>query len=159
MEDGNDRNRIVLVDGGAIAGYRRATPSLAQLHQALVHLYAQHGGARVAVVADPSLKHRLPAGEQADFEADIALGVIVCAPAGTIGGAEGFFIAIAERAERDGADVVMVTDRALPFGRLAALRREDGRWTFDLDGAPLARKKAAPVRRRRTRSDRTPREG
>jgi hypothetical protein len=151
VEDGDDRNRIVLVDGGAIAGWRRATPSLAQLHQALVHLYAQHSGARVAVVADPSLKHRLPAGEQADFEADVALGIIVCAPAGTIGGADGFFIAIAARAERDGGDVVMVTDRALPFGRLAALRREDGRWTFDLDGTALT-SKATPARRRRTRS-------
>jgi hypothetical protein len=152
VENGDGRNRIVLVDGGAIAGWRRATPSLAQLHQALLHLHAQHSGARVAVVADPSLKHRLSAGEQADFEADVALGVIVCAPAGTIGGADGFFIAIAERAERDGADVVMVTDRALPFGRLAALRREEGRWTFDLEGEAPGRDGAAPSRRRRTRS-------
>jgi hypothetical protein len=152
VDNGDRRNQIVLVDGGAIAGWRRTTPSLAQLHQALVHLHAQHREARVAVVADPSLKHRLPAGEQPDFEADIALGVIVCAPAGTIGGADGFFIAIAERAERDGADVVMVTDRALPFGRLAALRREDGRWSFDLDGAAAGRDSAAPARRRRTRS-------
>lgn len=152
-EPEDEPRQLVLVDAGAVAGWRRSTPSLAQLHQALLHLQAQHRTARVAVVADPALKHQLPVEEQSDFEADIALGVVVCAPAGTIGGAEGFFAAVAERAERDGTEVVAVTDRALGFGRLAKLRRDDRRWTFDLAGAVAAPPGAtsAPTQRRRRR--------
>ena len=129
---------VLLVDAGAVAGWRRPKPSLAQLHQALLHLHAQHPRMAVAVVGDPALKHQLPAGEQPDFDADVALGLIVCAPAGTISGAEGFFAAVAERAERDGADVLVVTDRALPFGKLVRLQRDGGRWGFDLAGASAA---------------------
>lgn len=147
----DDLTKVVLVDAGALAGWRRSTPSLAQLHQALLHLQAQHRAARVAVVADPSLKHQLPTAEQSDFDADIALGVVVCAPAGTIGGAEGFFTAVAERAERDGAEVILVTDRALPIGKLASLRRDEQRWTFDLAGATASTASAAPPARRRRR--------
>jgi hypothetical protein len=156
---------VLLVDAGAVAGWRRATPSLGQLHQALLHLAAQHPDLAVAVVGDPSLKHQLPAMEQPDFDADVSLGIIVCAPAGTVAGTEGFFAAVAERAERDGADVLVVTDRALPFGRLVRLQRDGGRWGFDLVGASIASGGAAAaiaaprkaVRRRRTGAP--PREG
>ncbi len=145
---------VLLVDADAVAGWRRPKPSLAQLHQALLHLHVQHPEVPVAVVGDPALKHRLPAPEQPDFDADVALGLIVCAPAGTITGAEGFFAAVAERAERDGAEVLVVTDRALPFGKLVRLQRDGGRWGFDLTAAVAAPASAAarPRPRRRRRS-------
>jgi hypothetical protein len=132
--------RVVLVDAGTLAGWRRSAPSLAQLHQALLHLGAQHREERIAVLADPALKHQLPTAEQDDFDADIASGVLVCAPAGAVAGVQGFVAAVVAKAERAGNDVVLVTDRSYPFGRLASLRRDGARWIFDLDGA------AAPAR-------------
>jgi hypothetical protein len=153
---------LLLVDAGAVAGWRRATPSLGQLHQALLHLRAQHPALEVAVVGDPALKHQLPPVEQPDFDADVSLGIIVCAPAGTVGGTEGFFATIAERAERNGATVLTVTDRALPFGRLVRLQRDGGRWGFDLvdTAAPTAAGAIAPPRKatRRRRSPTPPRD-
>jgi hypothetical protein len=149
---------LLLVDAGAVAGWRRATPSLGQLHQALLHLRAQHPALEVAVVGDPALKHQLAPIAQPDFDADVSLGIIVCAPAGTVGGTEGFFATIAERAERNGATVLTVTDRALPFGRLVRLQRDGGRWGFDLvdTAAPTAGAIAAPAKARRRRRPATP---
>ncbi len=128
-----EHGRIVLVDAGTLAGWRRSTPSLAQLHQGLLHLYAQHPGERVAVLADPSLKHKLPKVDQDDFDADIATGLIVCAPAGTVDGAKGWFAAVAERAKAAGDDVIVVTDQTHAFGRVVPLRRDGHRWVFQLD--------------------------
>ena len=56
-----------------ISGWRRATPSLDQLHQAVFHLRAVHPDLRVAVVADPALKHSLPPGEQPLTAKDVNL--------------------------------------------------------------------------------------
>ena len=142
--------RVVLVDASTLAGWRRSSPSLGQLHQGVLHLLAQHRDERVAVLADPALKHQLSLGEQEDFDADIASGLIVCAPAGSIKGADGFFEAVAARAERDGKDVVVISDRAYGFGRLVPLRRDGKRWVFDLEGA-TAREGTASRARRSTR--------
>ncbi len=141
--------RVVLVDAGTLAGWRRSAPSLGQLHQALLHLGAQHRAERVAVLADPALKHQLPSAEQDDFDADIASGVLVCAPAGAVEGVQGFVAAVAAKAEKAGNDVVLVTDRSYPFGRLVPLRRDGGRWIFDLDGDANARAVAKTQQRRR----------
>jgi len=124
---------LVLVDAGMVAGYRRAKPALSQLHQALVHLHRQHPGAATAVLADPSLKWDLGAGEQSAFEGDIVAGAIVCAPAGALEGTVGFLTKAAERAKGLGYEVVAVTDRAIPDVDLARLRSEGGRWIWDLD--------------------------
>jgi hypothetical protein len=145
-----EADRVVLVDATTLAGWRRASPSLVQLHQGVLHLLAQHSGERVAVLADPALKHQLAAGEQEDFDADIASGLIVCAPAGSIDGPDAFFRAVAARAARDGKDVVVISDRAYDFGRLVPLRREGRRWIFDLEGAS-AREGATGRARRPTR--------
>lgn len=139
----------MLVDAGTLAGWRRSAPSLAQLHQALLHLGAQHRQERIAVLADPALKHQLPIAEQDDFDADIASGVLVCAPAGAVAGVQGFVAAVVAKAERAGNDVVLVTDRSYPFGRLASLRRDGARWIFDLDTAAPARPVTTGQRRRR----------
>ena len=125
---------LVLVDAGMVAGFRRAKPSLSQLHQALVHLYQQHPDVLVAVMADPSLKWDLDKGDQALFEGDIVAGAVVCAPAGALDGTGGFLAQSAARAVGDGHQVVAVTDRAVPGVALGRLRNDGGRWIWDLDG-------------------------
>lgn len=144
---------LVLVDAGMAAGYRRAKTSLGQLHQAVVHLHAQHPEALVAVLGDPSLKWDLSTAEAALFEGDIVAGAIVCAPAGALDGTAGFLSRAASKAKAKGFDVVAFTDRALPEVALGRLRVDGGRWLWDLDatrtlaadevGPPL------PTRRRR----------
>jgi hypothetical protein len=128
---------LVLVDAGMVAGFRRATPSLAQLHQALVHLHVQHPDALVAVVADPSLKWDLDKADQVQFEGDIVAGAVVCAPAGALDGTVGFLAQSANRARSDGHEVVAVTARAVPGVALGRLRNDSGRWLWDLDGRTL----------------------
>ena len=147
---------LVLVDAGMVAGFRRATLSLAQLHQALVHLYRQHPDVKVAVVADPSVKWDLSGAEQAEFEGDIIAGAVVCAPAGALEGTAGFLERAAARASASGLNVVAFTARALPGVALGRLRNDGGRWVWDLDGThtldsneAAAATSAAPVRRRR----------
>ena len=104
---------LVLVDAGMVAGFRRATLSLSQLHQALVHLHRQHPDALVAVLADPSLKWDLSGAEQTAFEGDIIAQAIVCAPAGALDGTVGFLERAAHAAVAAGHTVVAFTDRAL----------------------------------------------
>jgi hypothetical protein len=148
---------LVLVDAGMVAGYRRATLSLSQLHQGLVHLHRQHPDVLVAVLADPSLKWDLDGSEQAAFEGDIIAQAIVCAPAGALEGTVGFLERAASRASAVGLEVVAFTDRALAGVPLGRLRNDGGRWLWDLDGTrtiegderPAA--PSAPRRRRRSR--------
>jgi hypothetical protein len=149
---------LVLVDAGMAAGYRRSKLSLAQLHQALVHLHRQHPEALVAVLADPSLKWDLDASEQVVFEGDVIAGAVVCAPAGALAGTVGFLTRAAARAAHLGFDVVAFTDRALPDVALGRLRQESGRWLWDLDATHVIDAADAPVpvttanrRRRRSR--------
>lgn len=150
---------LVLVDAGMVAGFRRATLSLAQLHQALVHLYRQHPDVRVAVVADPSLKWDLPSAQQGEFEGDIIAGAIVCAPAGALEGTAGFIERAAAQATAAGLHVVAFTARAIPDVALGRIRNDAGRWVWDLDGtltideqeAKVAGGAAPPRRRRRAR--------
>lgn len=144
----------MLVDAGMVAGFRRSKPSLAQLHQALVHLHRQHPDASTAVLADPSLKWDLGGSEQTAFEGDIVAGAVVCAPAGALDGTVGFLTRAAQRAKKDGYDVVAFTDRAVPDVALGQLRSGEGRWIWDIeatrtiDADDVA---AAPSRRRRRR--------
>ena len=149
---------LVLVDAGMVAGFRRATLSLGQLHQALVHLYRQHPEVSVAVVADPSVKWDLTGAEQVEFEGDIIAGAVVCAPAGALDGTAGFLERAAARASAAGLDVVAFTARALPGVALGQLRNDGGRWVWDLEGARTVEageareaRPAAPARRRRSR--------
>lgn len=147
---------LVLVDAGMVAGFRRASLSLAQLHQALVHLHRQHPDVHVAVMADPSLKWDLAGAEQAAFEGDIIAGAIVCAPAGALDGTVGFMERAARTGVKAGHHVVAFTDRALPDVALGRLRNDGGRWIWDLEGTHTidasdakAAASAGPNRRRR----------
>ena len=149
---------LVLVDAGMVAGFRRATLSLAQLHQGLVHLHRQHPDVRVAVLADPSLKWDLDSSEQVAFEGDIIAQAVVCAPAGALEGTVGFLERAAHRGIEQRQDVVAFTDRALAGVALGRLRNDGGRWLWEIDGSRTIdasdRPPAAPPaarRRRRTR--------
>jgi hypothetical protein len=148
----------VLVDAGMVAGFRRSSLSLGQLHQALVHLGLQHPDAEVAVVADPSLKWDLAPADQPLFEGDIIAGAIVCAPAGALDGTVGFLQRAASTADAAGRRVVAFTDRALAGVSLGRLRNEGGRWLWDLDDVRTleadAAAKAGSGPRRRSRSRR-----
>jgi hypothetical protein len=148
---------LLLLDADTLAGWRRSTPSLAQLHHAVLHLERARPDDQVAVIADPSLKFSLPADEQARFDADIVGGVVVCTPAGAVDGTHGFLAAVAERASHQGWDVLAVSDKAVAGVPLARLVRDDaGRWSVVSSGSvDEARAKAAssasrPVRRRRS---------
>jgi len=143
---------VVLLDADTVAGWRRSTPSLAQLRQAADDLAQEHPHVRVAVIADPSIKWALADDEQDDFERAIVQRSVVCAPAGTRDGADGWVGAIVERARANGDDVVMVTDRAVGGVRVARLGRDGDRFTFDLDNAHEVAARAAPQWKRRKRT-------
>lgn len=128
---------LAIVDAGMLCGWRRATPSISQLHQAVFHLHVVHPGLRIAVVGDPALKHALSVADQALLDGDIEIGALVMAPAGTIGGFQGFLTRIVEQASAQGYEPVVITDRAIPDAPLGKVRIDGGRWKFDLAGTKL----------------------
>lgn len=143
---------MVLLDADTVAGWRRAKPSLEQLRLATRHLCEQHPDVKVAVVADPSIKWALDVSEHDAFEDAIVARNIVCAPAGTIDGTDGWVGAILDKARSNGESVVMVTDRAVAGVPVARLGHAGGRFSFDLAGATeVSRDRAAPQWRRRRR--------
>ena len=143
---------LVLLDADTVAGWRRSKPSLEQLRLATEHLQDQHPGVKVAVVADSSIKWALDESEHDAFEEAIVARNVVCAPAGTIDGTDGWVGAILERARSNGESVVMVTDRAVGGVPVARLGHSEGRFSFDLDGASeVSSDRAAPQWRRRRR--------
>lgn len=127
---------LLILDADTLAGWRRPTPSLAQLHHAVLHLERSRPDDQVTVIADPSLKFSLVGDEQSRFEADIVGGVLVCTPAGAVDGTNGFLAAVAHQATERGLDVLAVSDRAVPGVPLARLQRDDaGRWSIEPTGA------------------------
>lgn len=149
--DVGDGPTLVLLDADTVAGWRRTTPSLSQLRCATDDLIAQHPGVKVAVVADPAIKWALADHEQDAFEQAIVDRSVVCAPAGTIDGTDGWVRAIVERARRNGERVVIVTDRAVKGVPVARLGHVERGFTFDLAGAREVEARAAPQWRRRRR--------
>ena len=150
-DDGSQAGRrVVLVDADTVAGWRRVTPSFAQLAEAVAHLREQEPAATVAIVGDPALKWALPAEDQKLLDEEINHQRIVLAPAGTKDGHVGFIAEAARKASSLGLDPVVVTDRAVPGCPIARVRRDGERWSFDLDNAEVASaSRAQPVVRRR----------
>lgn len=143
----------MIVDADLLAGWRRPTPSLGQLREAVAALAAQEPDAAIAVIADPALKWSLDAADQADIEHDITSRFLLMAPAGSVGGHVGFIARVVEVAAADGWDPVVVTARAVPGARLGKPSRVGGEWRFELDGPqPTIVAAGTPVRRRRKRS-------
>ena len=152
MGDDGSRSghRVVLVDADTVAGWRRATPSFAQLADAVAQLRAQEPGATVAIVGDPALKWALSAPDQQLLDEEINHQRIVLAPAGTKEGHVGFIAEAARKAAALGLDPVVVTDRAVPGCPIAPVRRDGAQWRFDLDGAAVTSvERIQPVQRRR----------
>lgn len=146
--------RLVIVDADILAGWRRASPSLAQLHDAVGDLERQEPDAVIAVVADPSLKWALDESEREGIEDDIREGRLLFAPAGCRDGHVGFIARVVEVARERGFAPVVVTDRAVVGADLGRPSREGDRWVFQLSGveASLVAPSRPSGRRRRSSS-------
>lgn len=143
---------VVLVDADTVAGWRRVTPSFAQLTEAVTDLRLQAPDATVAIVGDPALKWALSSADQRLLDDEINHQRIVLAPAGSKDGHVGFIAEAVRRAERLGLRAVVVTDRVVPGCPIVRIRRDGTTWCFDLDHPQLAdSERAQPVVRRRRR--------
>src|SRR5438128_2028822 len=91
----------LVVDGSNIATEGRATPSLAQLDDAVRALLDDRHYENVTVVVDATFGHRIDASESAAYEAAILNGELLTPPAGAIGRGDAFILQIAERAKAD----------------------------------------------------------
>lgn len=146
------KRRVVLVDADTVAGWRRVTPSFAQLSEAVAALRRQVPDAVVAVVGDPALKWALPPDDQSLLDEEVNHQRIVLAPAGAREGHVGFIAEAARRASEQGLDPVVITDRAVPGCAIAKVRRDGLSWSFDLNDTQVAgTDRIQPVRRRRRR--------
>ena len=144
------------MDADTVAGWRRATPSFAQLTAAVADLRRQSPEAKVAIVGDPALKWALSPPDQQLLDEEINHQRIVLAPAGAKEGHVGFIAAAAQKARALGLDPVVVTDRVVPLRDRPAGARGN-RFTFDLDGAQVTdADRARPVIRRRRKRARVP---
>jgi hypothetical protein len=126
---------LVIVDADTLAGWRRVTASLAQLHDAVRDLRAQEPEATIAVIADASLKWALSEVERDEIEEDIRLRFLLFAPAGCQGGHRGFIARVAEQARRKGFEPVAVTDQLVADCPVARVRRDGSTWVFDIENA------------------------
>ena len=140
---------MVIVDADTVAGWRRVSPSLAQLEAAVEDLRAQEPDAVVAVVGDPALKWSLSDVDRDLLDEQIRHHQIVLAPAGAKDGHVGFIARAAERGAQIDVDVVAITDRAVPGCRVARISRDKDHFVFDLDAAISTADRAQPVVRRR----------
>ncbi len=139
-----------MVDADTLAGWRRQSASLAQLHSALADLRAQEPGTPVAVIADPSLKWALTEDEQEEIETDIRGRELVLSPAGVRGGHLGFVAHVVRRAEDLGYRTVVITDQVVPGVRVGRVRRPGRSFVFDLEAdAPTVAATPSGSRRRR----------
>lgn len=134
MADADPSPLYVVVDADTLAGWRRPTSSLAQLHEAIDDLRKQEPGAVIAVIGDPSLKWALSDVEREEIELDISSGQLAFAPAGCKGGHVGFIGEVVARAAERGFRPVVITDQAVPDARLGRVRRDGTTWVFDLEG-------------------------
>jgi hypothetical protein len=149
------RPDVVIVDADTVAGWRRVTPSFAQLRAAVEDLRRQSPDATVAILGDPALKWALSEEDQRLLDDEINHQRIVLAPAGSKQGHVGFIAEAVRRAGQDGRHAVVVTDRAIPDCPIARLRREGTAFVFDLHDAvrtDVAPSRAPQHRRRRARA-------
>jgi hypothetical protein len=141
---------VVFVDADTVAGWRRATPSFAQLAEAVADLRRQAPDVTVAIVGDPALKWALSTADQRLLDEEINHQRIVLAPAGARNGHVGFIAEAVRRAGTLGLRPVVITDRAVPGCPIARLRRDGTTWSFDLANPELADAgRAQPEARRR----------
>lgn len=150
------RPQLLVVDADTVAGWRRPSPSRAQLWEAIGQLQEDEPDLTIAVIADASLKWALADDEREAIEEDVATGRLVFAPAGCKGGHVGFLAAVVRRADELKIRTLVLTDARVPGARLTRVRREGDRWVFDLKGSTVVADDASTDRpttpRRRRRS-------
>lgn len=124
--------KILFVDAGLAAGWRRAVPDLDQLDE--VVSVARELVDDTVVLADASLKWSLPESQQERFEEYRGTAAVLCAPGGTKGGHHAFLATAAGAAASKGKEVWVLSALDLGEGpwRTALLRRPDGEWTIEL---------------------------
>ncbi len=143
--------RVVIVDADTVAGWRRVTPSLAQLESAVSDLRRFAPGAVIVILGDPSLRWALSNEDKERLDDWIDHQQVVLAPAGTIGGHVGFIAAASQKAKFLGMLPVVITDRAVPDCPIARMRRIGERWLFDLDNATVTQVVASTASQRQRR--------
>ena len=86
-----------VIDGSNLATEGRTEPSLAQLHEAIEAIKAEHPEAILTIVVDASFEHRIDQSESKEFERIKTAGSFVSPPAGAVGRGDGFLLQIAHR--------------------------------------------------------------
>ncbi len=110
----------VVVDGSNLATEGRTSPSLKQLHEAVVSFMGEYPDTKVTVVVDATFGHRIDKREVAEFNDAIDNNELVSPPAGAVGRGDGFVLTIAKKI---GATVVS-NDSYQEF-------HQDHPWLFD----------------------------
>ena len=125
-------SKILFVDAGLAAGWRRAEPDLDQLDEVVTT--ARGLVDDTVVLADASLKWSLPEDQQERFEEYRGTAAVLCAPGGTKGGHHAFLATAARAAAGRGKQVWVLSGLDLGDGpwRTALLRRPDGHWNIEL---------------------------
>lgn len=125
-------SKVLFVDAGLAAGWRRADPDLDQLDEVVAA--ARELVDDTVVLAEASLKWSLPDAQQERFEEYRGTAAVLCAPGGTKGGHHAFLAAAAGAAAAKGKQVWVLSALDLGEGpwRTALLRRPDGHWSIEL---------------------------
>lgn len=93
---------VLVVDGSNLACQGRdvrggETPSYSQLRRAMVRLGEVYPGARVIVVVDANLRHKLDPADRARLEEDARASRVLETPAGTVGRGDALALQIAKQ--------------------------------------------------------------
>lgn len=110
----------VVVDGSNLATEGRTSPSLKQLHEAVLSFMNEYPDTKVTVVVDATFGHRIDKREVAEFNDAIDNNELVSPPAGAVGRGDGFVLTIAKKI---GATVIS-NDSYQEF-------HQDHPWLFD----------------------------
>jgi hypothetical protein len=121
-----------VVDGSNLATEGRTSPSLKQLHEAVLSFMNEYPDTKVTVVVDATFGHRIDKREVAEFNDAIDNNELVSPPAGAVGRGDGFVLTIAKKI---GATVVS-NDSYQEF-------HQDHPWLFD--GGRLMGGKPVPL--------------
>ncbi len=116
----NRAPKHVVVDGSNLATEGRTSPSLKQLHEAVLSFIGEYPDTKVTVVVDATFGHRIDKREVAEFNDAIDNNELVSPPAGAVGRGDGFVLTIAKKI---GATVVS-NDSYQEF-------HQDHPWLFD----------------------------
>ena len=122
----------MVVDGSNLATEGRTSPSLKQLHEAVLSFMNEFPDTKVTVVVDATFGHRIDKREVAEFNDAIDNNELVSPPAGAVGRGDGFVLTIAKKI---GATVVS-NDSYQEF-------HQDHPWLFD--GGRLMGGKPVPL--------------